>query len=68
MEDKSKSNLSFLIAISRFEVAVLDMQVSLKKLMLTLSKSAASFIIRSTLKQNEFTVHLFLACVRIRLS
>ena len=68
VQDKWKSYLSFLIAFSRFWVAVWDLQVSLKKLMLTLRKSAASFIIRSTLKINYFSVHLFLARVSARRS
>ena len=36
--------------------------------MLTIKKSAASFIIRSTLKKNDFSVHLFLARVSARRS
>ena len=68
VQDKSKSYFSFLIAFSRFWIAVLDMQVSLKKLILTLRKSTASFIIRTTLKKNNFSVHLFLARVSARRS
>ena len=68
VQDKSKSNFSFLIAISRFRIVVLDLQVSLKKLMLKLSKSAASFVIRSTLKKNYFSVYLLLARVSARRS
>ena len=68
VQDKSKSNFSFLIAISRVRSVVLHLQVSLKKLMLKLSKSAASFVIRSTLKKNYFSVYLLLARVSARRS